>query len=97
LKNLNSPIRGSVNGNWQLQSPDGTIRSLDRENPFRQALEGKYAVSDEMDGYARHHPNIGNRQKYYKQIESSWLQSSIGCCFTTTTFLSDVYVSGGDN
>jgi hypothetical protein len=72
LKNLTAPICGGVNGEWRLQLPDGTVRALDRENPYRQALDGKYALSDEMHAYLRRHPTVNSNhgQKFYKYIES---------------------------
>jgi len=48
LKNYGAPLFGERNGPWHLQLPDGSTKLLDNRNPYRQALEQKYAISDDM-------------------------------------------------
>jgi energy-coupling factor transporter ATP-binding protein EcfA2 len=49
LKNFTIPVFGQVNGPWELKSTDGTlVKSLGERNPYHQALNAKYAISDEM-------------------------------------------------
>jgi hypothetical protein len=73
LKNLTAPVVGRVNGPWSLILPDGTLSSLETKNPYRQALDGKFAISDEMHVFARSDPSIpmpAAPAKFYKQLES---------------------------
>src|SRR5262249_18709410 len=73
LKKLTAPLQGGINGPWQLQMPNGSRRTLNAKNPYRQALEGKTAISDEMRVFARTNTAIptptGGRQ-FYGHLES---------------------------
>src|SRR5688572_10099253 len=53
LKKLTAPVIGGVNGRWSLRHPDGSLSPLEAKNPYRQALDGKLAISDEMHLFAR--------------------------------------------
>lgn len=53
LKTLGAPVRGGVNGPWFLVQGDGSQVPLSGKNPYRQALDAKYAMSDEMHKFAR--------------------------------------------
>jgi hypothetical protein len=46
------PVIGGVNGPWQQCFADGAVRLLD-PNPYRQAHNGTYAISDAMRDHAR--------------------------------------------
>src|SRR4051794_23262466 len=46
LKNLTAPVVGKVNGAWSLCLPGGRRKALEGKNPYRQALDAKYAISD---------------------------------------------------
>ncbi len=74
LKSFTIPVFGQVNGPWELKSRDGNlVKSLGERNPYRQALDAKYAISDEMHNLLAGHPDLpkpaGNR-KYVSTIES---------------------------
>ena len=72
LKGLAAPVVGEVNGDWSLRQPDGSMKSLGA-NPYRQALECKFKISDEMRSFAQSRvglPTLTGGKKYYSQIES---------------------------
>lgn len=52
LKSLTAPVVGQVNGQWSLCLPGGQRRTLEGKNPYRQALDTKYALSDAMRDFA---------------------------------------------
>ena len=71
LKSYTSPVEGGVNGPWVRFGRDGDVRSLG-SNPYRQALECKFAVSDELGCRARTIPDgmrLSDGQKHYKFME----------------------------
>src|SRR6266404_5518939 len=73
LKNYTAPVIGGVDGTWKLIKPDGDF-TLDRnKNPYHQALNCKYGISDAMHKMARRDssllPPVKNR-KFYSFIES---------------------------
>jgi hypothetical protein len=70
LKALNSdlPVVGAVNGPWEQILPDGQRRMLDR-NPYRQASDGTYAVSDVIRGLARR-GQVPDAAPFYKHIDT---------------------------
>lgn len=52
LKGYRLPVVGGANGVWEQILPGGTRRSLDG-NPYRQARDGTFALSDELRKLAR--------------------------------------------
>jgi hypothetical protein len=71
-KNLTSPVVGAFNGYWSILQPDGSPKSLEA-NPYRQALDCKYSISDEMLDFAAGRkglPKLASGEKYFSQIES---------------------------
>lgn len=72
LKNYTAPVIGRRNGLWKLRMPDGEELTIERENPYIQALDGKYDVSDSMDEYATKSsvPRPSHGVKFWKLIES---------------------------
>jgi hypothetical protein len=73
LKRLTASIVGGLNGFWSLRRPDGSLSPLEMKNPYRQALDGKHAISDEMHAFARSDrrvpvPSAG--EKFFKHFES---------------------------
>ncbi len=71
LKSLQEALVGGPNGPWQVRSTDGTLKPLDRENPYQQTLQCKYAISDSMREFARRTPETPQTQgPHFKQIES---------------------------
>src|SRR4051794_13391139 len=53
LKTLTAPVTGGLNGRWSLTRPNGSQSPLDAKNPYRQALDCKHAVSDELHAFER--------------------------------------------
>jgi len=45
-------VHGAENGPWRLDSGDGEPRALGRTNPYHQALDCRYAVSDALAAHA---------------------------------------------
>jgi hypothetical protein len=74
LKNYTLAVIGHKNGLWKLKQPDGTLLVLhDRQNPYTQSRDGKYALSDEMRRLASKDSNLPRPpqgQKYYQSFES---------------------------
>lgn len=74
LKNYNLPVFGQVNGAWELKRHDGTLsKRLGERNPYHQALQAKYSISDEMHLLQNDHPELPappNNKKYYQTLES---------------------------
>jgi Nuclease-related domain len=70
LKALNQdlPVIGPVNGPWKQLLPDGQQRMLER-NPYRQAREGIYAISDVIRDLARR-GQVPGGAAFYKHIDT---------------------------
>lgn len=45
-------VHGAENGPWRLDSGNGELRALGRTNPYHQALDCRYAVSDALAAHA---------------------------------------------
>lgn len=72
LKNWTAPVSGKANGLWHLQLPDGSKKSV-HGNPYRQSLECKYAISDQMHLAANRVDTLSAPQrgeKFYRQFDS---------------------------
>ncbi len=52
-KGYSYPVHGGLNGPWRLQLGEARERPLGRTNPYYQALDCRYAVSDAITEYAR--------------------------------------------
>ncbi|WP_406698416.1 nuclease-related domain-containing protein [Singulisphaera sp. Ch08] len=73
LKRLTAPVVGGLNGLWSLRRPDGSLMPLEAKNPYRQTLDGKLAISDEMHAFARTNPSLpvlAPGAKFFKHLES---------------------------
>lgn len=73
LKNLSAPVTGTANGPWRLTLPDGTSKAHDGKNPYVQALDCKFAISDQMHRFAAKKavvPKPQNGAKFYTTMES---------------------------
>lgn len=74
LKNYTAPVIGAANGAWQLILPDGESSPLgERQNPYAQALSGKFAISDVMHTLAARQPSVPPPpvgKKFFKSIDS---------------------------
>jgi len=40
------PVHGGVNGPWSVEQDNGSKRELDGSNPYQQALENRFTVTD---------------------------------------------------
>lgn len=54
-KSANSPLRGTANGPWQYQVAAGGWKNFD--NPYRQAVDAKNALRDEMRRHCGSEPS----------------------------------------
>ncbi|MFI6306752.1 NERD domain-containing protein [Amycolatopsis thailandensis] len=70
LKAYAGELVGGTNGIWSVRRHDGTREPIDRGNPYQQARDCKYALSDAMHSFATRegHPPIG--RKFYTQFDS---------------------------
>ena len=50
MKNYIHPVHGTVNGPWWLELDDGGRRDLGTTNPYQQALENRFTVTDGLRG-----------------------------------------------
>lgn len=48
IKGYVHPVHGGVNGPWSLELDDGARRDLDGTNPYQQALENRFTVTDAL-------------------------------------------------
>jgi hypothetical protein len=62
LKSFAGPIFGGENGDWQFLNAAGRRVSYDG-NPYEQALQQKYALSDAMKRYQQANPAVPRPQK----------------------------------
>lgn len=72
LKNITAPVMGGANGVWHLSLPNGEQQAF-HCNPYRQALDCKYAISDQMHRFAKKRLPLlqhANNTKFYKKIDS---------------------------
>lgn len=74
LKNYTAPVVGSIDGPWKLITPSGELKVDRNKNPYHQALNCKYSISDAMHKMAerdpRRFPAVKGR-KFYSLIESA--------------------------
>jgi energy-coupling factor transporter ATP-binding protein EcfA2 len=73
LKNYTAPVVGGVDGTWKLLAPNGDLVVDRNKNPYHQALNCKYAISDAMHEMARRDPSLSPKvkaRKFYSLIES---------------------------
>jgi energy-coupling factor transporter ATP-binding protein EcfA2 len=73
LKNYTAPVVGGVDGTWKLLTPNGDLEVDRNKNPYHQALNCKYAISDAMHEMARRDSNLSPKvkgRKFYSLIES---------------------------
>jgi hypothetical protein len=73
LKNYTAPVLGGCNGPWQLRMPNGHLHQLDVKNPYRQALDCKYAISDAMRNLATSDDTLPKQPgtKFYEHFDSA--------------------------
>jgi hypothetical protein len=73
LKNITAPLRGGVNGPWQIETSPGLVVPYVGPNPWEQARDAKLALSDAMHEYARTRTGIPGpaKRRYYEQFDAS--------------------------
>ena len=72
LKAFNQPVEGGINGEWRLVLPDGSRKKLPLPNPHEQAVQCKYALSDEVRKLSAKDPDqwlIPGDDPFYKAVE----------------------------
>ena len=73
LKSYSGVLIGTTNGPWSTRRPDGALETIDRQNPYDQAVSCKFAVSDDMQAVADQDSSIPRPPKgkrFYTQIDS---------------------------
>lgn len=48
IKGYIHPVSGGVNGPWSLERDDGNRQQLDGSNPYQQAVDNRFAVTDSL-------------------------------------------------
>ena len=72
LKGYNEPLIGQVNGAWSTQRRDGSVEIIDRQNPYTQALECKFSLSDTIRALAKESKGIPSPPsgQFYRHFDS---------------------------
>jgi energy-coupling factor transporter ATP-binding protein EcfA2 len=70
LKAYPDRLIGGTNGPWSVWHPDGAREPIDRENPYQQARNCKFALSDAMHWFAAREGHTPARRKFYTQLDS---------------------------
>src|SRR5271169_3338388 len=73
LKCFRGPVLGSENGAWSLRDFAKNLVPYAGENPWNQAVQAKYALSDEMSMFAKSHPEIQapSDTHFYKEFDAT--------------------------
>jgi hypothetical protein len=73
LKNITAPVRGGVNGPWQIETSPGSFVPYSRPNPWEQARDAKLALSDAMHGFAKQRSDVPKpaKRRYFEQFDAS--------------------------
>ncbi|HEY6596830.1 MAG TPA: NERD domain-containing protein [Asanoa sp.] len=72
LKSFSGVLRGGTNGSWSAVKPDGTHVDIEQGNPYTQALTAKFAISDDMNVFARDTPGVprpSGGKRFYTQFD----------------------------
>ncbi|NYF58812.1 NERD domain-containing protein [Micromonospora purpureochromogenes] len=73
LKNYSGVLVGRQNGPWSTRRPDGSLEVIERQNPYAQAVGGRYAISDDMHAFVRDNegvPRPASEKRFYTQFDS---------------------------
>jgi len=73
LKCLRGPVFGSENGGWTLRDFAKNVVPYPGENPWNQAVQAKFAVSDEMSAFCKLHTEIplALDTHFYKEFDAT--------------------------
>lgn len=73
LKNITAPVKGGVNGRWQIETSPGSFVPYSGPNPWEQARDAKLALSDAMHDYAKKRSGVPgpSKRRYYEQFDAS--------------------------
>ena len=52
LKHYDEPLVGDKNGPWKVRQADGSLREVERQNPYAQATRQRFALSDDLRRFA---------------------------------------------
>src|SRR5713101_1524065 len=71
-KNFNGPVFGSDNGAWKLKSFSGHLVEYQGENPWSQASQAKFVLSDAMRAFSSGGAAPGPlNQAFYREFDAS--------------------------
>jgi hypothetical protein len=73
LKSLTAPVIGQINGQWSLCLPGDKRWTLQGKNPYRQALDTKYALSDALRDFAKKSSGVpwpADGKQFYTTFET---------------------------
>ena len=70
LKHLPQPVFGRQNGQWIVEDQSGRRVPYPGTNPWRQTLQQKYALSDEMRQYDRRAHDGHPPRRFYTEFEA---------------------------
>ncbi|MEU1396171.1 NERD domain-containing protein, partial [Micromonospora zamorensis] len=70
LKGYRGVLVGGRNGPWSVQDEDGSLRLIERQNPYTQAATCKFAISDDMHDLVATGLPGPVRDKFYKHIDT---------------------------
>jgi hypothetical protein len=70
LKNFTRPVSGQINGAWTIRDAAG--KDVPASNPYRQALDEAFALSDEMRSYGHRRSDVPppRKQSYYSNFRT---------------------------
>lgn len=73
LKNITAPVRGGLNGPWQIETSPGSFVPYSGPNPWEQARDAKLALSDAMHDYAKQRLDVPKpaKRRYFEQFDAS--------------------------
>jgi energy-coupling factor transporter ATP-binding protein EcfA2 len=70
LKGYRGILVGGTNGPWSIQDEDGSLRLIERQNPYMQAATCTFAISDDMHDLVATGLPGPVREKFYKHIDT---------------------------
>lgn len=73
LKTFTAPIKGGMNGPWLLEKSPGVFEQYPGTNPWEQARDAKFALSDAMHDFVKQRPEMPKpaQGRFYGQFDAS--------------------------